>query len=87
MNYFNSELVGIDIKEIPARLSFDIATARNSEISLVKFTFEKKDEKFDKAVSARLKELKKRGIITFFVSSLDFFSEKTEVEYLFNKFP
>ena len=88
MNYLNFNLDGIDAKELSTKLSFDIATARNSGFPLAKFTFKNEaGEKFQKSVATRLREIKKQGRITFFVSSLDFASQSTEVEYLFNKFP
>ncbi len=88
MLYLNFDLTGIDTKELSAKLSFDIATARSWGFPLAKFVF-KKDagEKFQKALVSRLKQIKKSGKITFFVSSLDFDAPTTEVEYLFNKFP
>ena len=88
MNYLNFNLDEIDVKELSTKLSFDIATARNSGFPLAKFTFKNEArEKFQKSVATRLREIKKQGRITFFVSSLDFASQSTEVEYLFNKFP
>lgn len=88
MDYLFFDLNGVDTKELAAKLCFDIATARSAGFPLAKFTF-KKDvgEKFQKALSTRLREIKKKGRITFFVSSLDFKKQTTEVEYLFNKFP
>ena len=88
MNYLEFDLNGIDTKELSARLSFDIATARNSDFSLVKYFFDNNgSDKFQKALTARLREIKKQGRIAFFVSSKDFLSGTTEAEYLFNKFP
>ena len=88
MNYLSFDMNGIDSKELSAKLLFDIATARNSGFSLVKFILAKDaDEKIKKALVSRLRDAKKRGMITFFASALDFDKGTTEVEYLLNKYP
>ena len=88
MNYLLSDLNEIDKNELQARLLFDVATAKGSELPLVKFILNKgESEKNQKALLAALRALKKKGKITFFVSSLDFSGASTEAEYLFNKFP
>ncbi len=88
MNYLISDLNGIEKKELNARLLFDIATARNSGYPLAKFILSKDEaEKNQKALINVLRAIKKKGRITFFVSSLDFSHGSTETEYLFNKFP
>ena len=86
MNYLTSDLNGIEKKELASRLLFDIATARNSGYPLIKFILIE-SEKNKKDLASALRALKKKGKITFFVSSLDFSQESTETEYLFNKFP
>ena len=88
MNYLLSDLNGIDKNELQARLLFDVATAKGSGFPLVKFVLNANEsEKNQKALKDALKALKKKGKITFSVSSLDFSNALTEVEYLFNKFP
>ena len=88
MNYLLSDLNGIEKNELASRLMFDVATARNSNFSLLKFIIIKQDnEKIQKAITSALRALKKKGKITFFVSSLDFSKSSTETEYLFNKYP
>lgn len=88
MKYLTSNLNGIDKNELTSRLLFDIATARNSGYPLAKFILNnEKGENLQKALLKALRAIKKKGKITFFVSSLDFPASSTEVEYLFNKFP
>ena len=88
MDYLLSDLNGIEKSELNTRLLFDIATARNSGHALVKFVLDKAaGEKSHKALANALRALKKKGKITFFVSSLEFSEGGTETEYLFNKFP
>ena len=88
MDYLVSDLNGIEKIELPTKLLFDIATARNSGYALTKFILDKAaGEKSHKALVTALRTLKKKGKITFFVSSLEFSEGSTETEYLFNKFP
>ena len=88
MNYLISDLNGIEKKELSSRLLFDIATARSSGLPLAKFILNKTEsERLEKPLITALRAIKKKGKITFFVSSLDFSRGSTETEYLFNKFP
>ena len=88
MNYLEFDLNGLDTKELTAKLSFDIATSRASGFPLIKFVFnELMGDKFKKALTARLRDMKKNGRIELFASSDDFLNKTTGAEYLLNKFP
>ena len=88
MSYIEFNLDITYTKELTTRLVFDIATARNSGFALLKFIFPKDaSDKFKKALSTRLRDMKKKGRIELFASSREFSSPTTEIQYLLNKYP
>lgn len=88
MCYKLFDLENIENRELMSKLVFDIATARQLGFALVKFRFlSSKGESFTRMLNTKLRELKKRGKIDIFIFSKDLFSQKTEAEYLLNKFP
>ena len=86
MNYKVFTLENVEKNELESRLYFDIATARSLSYTLLKFEY-KNDEKFEKQLARKLREIKRKGKLEFFVFSFDFDKNTTEIQFLFNKFP
>ncbi len=71
---------------------FEIATARASNIEIVRFAINKTgdnktDEKLIAAALKHFKRIKERGIIQFFATKASFDENSTEAKFLLNKYP
>ena len=79
-------------ESIILELSYSIASARADKIQLLSLMYdeelpEDKRETLYKCTVKTLKKMKKQGRIDFYVDREGFLKEKTEANYLINRFP
>ena len=78
--------------ELDTEVKFVIATSKYDKVDLLKFSIDITNEENESARIASvltkvLSNLKKNGIIKFYVKSEDILCDSTEANYLRNKFP
>ncbi len=88
MSYITYIIDNPEDKAADTYLSFNIATTRSMNLSLMKLIFQDPDfEKSESLFIACLKKFKKKNMIDFFVTANDISSATSEAAYLMNKFP
>lgn len=78
------------LKDITTEVLFKVASARASNVSVIRFDIKKSDRESERVysfLSRVLRGMKKRGSIQFFVTKEGFSRSATEAQYILNVFP
>lgn len=92
MNIATNELTGRTRDLLVTEIMYFITSARAVNIDLIKLKIKNEEndpisEKKLEEITRILKSVKRRKMIQLFVTTADFQTQTTEIEYLLNKYP